>query len=292
MMKPTFSCSPHRRTPASKGQTCAPRVGPPLAGGATLTGHSQPQPVPAPIHPGGRGLLAVVLGLWCMAIGGGTWAQESGFDPGRFAEESLAPAPALMPFRTSPAGYEADAVYRLRPGDRLIFQVLAGDRENPDVLREDPDARTPLTVSDSGEIDVPYLGRLTAQDRTCHELVEGIKRGLEETFFYHATVILALDTVGTRDLGRVYVSGQVVRQGPIQIPPGEILTVSKVILRAGGFANFANKRAVQVTRRNADGQEQRFELNMQDVIERGMLHRDMELQSDDFVTVPARAFNF
>jgi hypothetical protein len=49
---------------------------------------------------------------------------------------------------------------------------------------------------------------------------------------------------------------------------------------------------VQVTRRNADGQEQRFELNMQDVIERGMLHRDMELQADDFVTVPARAFNF
>jgi polysaccharide biosynthesis/export protein len=100
-----------------------------------------------------------------------------------------------------------------------------------------------LTLSDSGEIDVPYLGRLTAQDKTCQELVEGIKLGLEESFFYHATVILALDTVGTRDLGRVYVSGQVVRQGPIQIPPGEILTVSKVILRAGGFANFANKRS-------------------------------------------------
>jgi polysaccharide biosynthesis/export protein len=246
----------------------------------------------APRGPGNIGALAMMLVLLFLGISGAIRAQEPGFDPGGFAGESMAPAVSLMPFRTSPAGYQADAVYRLRPGDRLIFQVLAGDRENPEVLREDPDARTSLTLSDSGEIDVPYLGRLTVQNKTCQELVEGIKLGLEESFFYHATVILALDTVGTRDLGRVYVSGQVVRQGPIQIPPGETLTVSKVILRAGGFANFANKRSVQVTRRNADGQEQRFELNMQDVIERGMLHRDMELQADDFVTVPARAFNF
>jgi polysaccharide biosynthesis/export protein len=228
----------------------------------------------------------------CVFLCGAAWAGEPALDRGGSIEESLAPMPVPMPFRTSPAGYEADETYRLQPGDRLIFQVLAGDRDDPQLLREDPDARTPLTVSDSGEIDVPYLGRLPAQGQTCRDLVEGIKAGLEQTFYYHATVILALDTVGSRDLGRVYISGQVVRQGPVQIPPGETLTVSKVILRAGGFANFANKRAVQVTRRNADGQEQRFELNMQDVLERGMLHRDMELKSDDFITVPARAFNF
>jgi polysaccharide biosynthesis/export protein len=243
-----------------------------------------------------RQLLSSARAGWipslCLFLCGGVWAAEPALDRGGSFEETLAPLPVLMPFRTSPAGYEADETYRLQPGDRLIFQVLAGDRDDPELLREDPDARTPLTVSDSGEIDVPYLGRLPAQDRTCRELVEGIKAGLEQTFYYHATVILALDTVATRDLGRVYISGQVVRQGPIQIPPGETLTVSKVILRAGGFANFANKRAVQVTRRNSDGQEQRFELNMQDVLERGMLHRDMELKSDDFITVPARAFNF
>jgi polysaccharide biosynthesis/export protein len=238
---------------------------------------------------------ATLIGCLCLSgfvLCGLAASEPAALDPPQSATYNMVPAPALMPFRTSPAGYEADAVYRLRPGDRLIFQVLAGDREDPEVLREDPDARASLTVSDSGEIDVPYLGRLTAQDRTCRELVEGIKAGLEQTFFYHATVILALDTVGTRDQGRVYVSGQVIRQGPIQIPPGETLTVSKVILRAGGFANFANRRNVQVTRRGPDGQEQRFEVNMQDVIDRGMLHRDMELQADDFVTVPARAFNF
>jgi len=97
-----------------------------------------------------------------------------------------------------------------------------------------------LRVSDNGELEVPYIGMVPAEGKTCKELANNIKAALEREYYYHATVILALDRVSEKSRGRVYVYGAVKGQGPQEIPPDESYTVSKAIIKAGGFGDFAS----------------------------------------------------
>jgi len=183
---------------------------------------------------------------------------------------------------TNLSGYVPDDKYKLRIGDRVSLQIL-----------EDRDLPKSLVVADSGELDVPYVGRVTAADKTCKQLANELKALLEREYYYRASVIIALDAAN-RFLGRIYVWGQVRNQGPIDIAVNENLTAGKAILRAGGFADFANKKRVKVVRAaGADGAaRQNFELNMVDILEKGKTDKDVVLQPDDFVIVPSRLINF
>ena len=180
------------------------------------------------------------------------------------------------------AGYVPDAKYKLRAGDRVSFQIL-----------EDREAAKSLVITDSGELDVPYLGRLPATDKTCKHLAEEMEILLEKDFYYHATVILSLD-VANRFLGRVYVWGQVKNQGPLDVALNENITVGKAILRAGGFADFANRKRVKLVRARAGDPASRqvFELNMVEILDNGRTDKDLPLQPDDSIIVPSRLINF
>lgn len=188
---------------------------------------------------------------------------------------------------TSPAGtpaYAADDKYKLRVGDKVSFQII-----------EDREAPKSLLVADSGELEIPYIGRVTATDKSCRQLASELKALLEKDYYYRATVIISLDSAN-RLLGRIYVWGQVRNQGPIDISVNENLSAGKAILRAGGFADFANKKKVRVVRAGGAGGDaaakQSFELNMVDILENGKIEKDILLQSDDFIIVPSRLINF
>ncbi len=180
------------------------------------------------------------------------------------------------------SGYAPDDKYKLRVGDKISFQVL-----------EDRDAPKGLVVADSGEVDVPYIGRVAAVDKTSKQLAGEIKAELEKEFYYRATVIIALD-VANKILGRIYVWGQVRNQGPIEVLVNENLTAGKAVLRAGGFGDFANKKKVKVIRNAtaAGAPKQSFELNMAEILEEGKTEKDLVLQPDDFIIVPSRLINF
>jgi len=177
-------------------------------------------------------------------------------------------------------GLGVDDSHKLGVGDKLSFQIVE-DREP---------APKPLIVTDSGEVDIPYLGRVMAAGKTCKELGEELKAELEKEYYYRATVVVGLDQV-SRTQGRVYVWGQVRAQGAIEIPPGERFTVGKAILRAGGFGDFANKKKVKVVRTSAAGKKEEFELNMVEILEQGKTEQDITLQPDDYIIVPARLIN-
>ena len=166
---------------------------------------------------------------------------------------------------------------RLGSNDYVSFRVVE-DRDN-DSQR--------LRVNDNGELEVPYVGLVPAQGRTCKELAYNIKSLLEREYYYHATVILAVDRVSEKSRGRIYVYGSVRSQGPQEIPPDESYTVSKAIIRSGGFGDFANKRKVKVTRKN--GQD--YTVDLKRVIEEGHTDEDLGLQPDDQIYVPQRLIN-
>ena len=166
---------------------------------------------------------------------------------------------------------------RLGSNDYVSFRVV-----------EDRDGESQhLRVNDNGELEVPYVGLVPAKGRTCRELAYAIKAALEKEYYYHATVILAIERVSEKSRGRIYVYGSVKGQGPQEIPADESYTVSKAIIRAGGFGDFANKRKVKVTRKN--GQD--FTIDLKRVIEEGRTDEDMVLQPDDQIYVPQRLIN-
>lgn len=166
---------------------------------------------------------------------------------------------------------------RLGSNDYVSFRVVE-DRD---------DESQHLRVNDNGELEVPYIGLVPAQGRTCKDLAYSIKNALEKEYYYHATVILAVDRVSEKSRGRVYVYGAVKGQGPQEIPPDETYTVSKAIIRAGGFGDFADKRKVKLTRKN--GQD--ITVDLKRIIEQGRTDEDVVVQPDDQIYVPQRLIN-
>ena len=167
---------------------------------------------------------------------------------------------------------------RLGSDDYVSFRVV-----------EDRDGESQhLRVNDNGELEVPYIGLVAAAGKTCRDLAYSIKAALEREYYYHATVILAVDRVSEKSRGKVYVYGAVKSQGPQEIPTDETYTASKAIIRAGGFGDFADKRKIKITRK--DGKD--LVVDMKDVIERGQTDKDVVLQPDDQIYVPQRLINF
>ena len=167
---------------------------------------------------------------------------------------------------------------RLGTDDFVSFRVVE-DRDN---------VSQRLRVNDNGELEVPYIGLVPAQGKTCRELAYNIKAALEKEYYYHATVILAVDKVSEKSRGKVYVYGAVKGQGPQEIPTDETYTVSKAVIRAGGFGDFADKRKVKITRKN--GQD--LVVDLKRVIEQGHTEDDIVLRPDDQIYVPQRLVNF
>jgi polysaccharide export outer membrane protein len=95
----------------------------------------------------------------------------------------------------------------------------------------------------------------------------------------------------TRTTGKVYVTGQVHNKGGFDIPGDGAMTVSKAILAAGGFSDFSDKKNVKLIRKTPEG-TQTFVINVVEVWEKGKLDKDMPVQPDDMVVVPARLINY
>ena len=170
---------------------------------------------------------------------------------------------------------------KLGPGDRVTYRVI-----------EDQDDPRSLTVTDSGDLEVPYYGLVHAAGKTSRHLAQEIKTLLERQLYYQATVIIAVEVVNkARVNGKVYVTGQVRNSGGYEIPAGENFTVSKAILNAGGFSDFSDKKNVRLIRKTANG-KQTFVVNILDIWQKGNLDKDPVVQPDDLIVVPARLVNY
>jgi len=224
--------------------------------------------------------LSVLAAAACILSANVGFAQDAGNPappPPKPASPDLPSTATATVMRTNSMAV-LDDKKKLGSNDYVSFRVVE-DRDN-DSQR--------LRVNDNGELEVPYVGLVPARDKSCKELAYTIKSLLEKEYYYHATVILAVDRVSEKSRGRVYVYGEVKGQGPQEIPADESYTVSKAIIRAGGFGDFGDKRKVKLTHKNGET----VIVDLKDVIERGRTDQDVAVLPDDQIYVPKRAVNW
>lgn len=201
--------------------------------------------------------------------------------------QTNAPAPLISRARVY-ATPSLDDHRKLTVGDKVSFRVLEDN--------EDPKS---LIVTDAGDLDVPYVGLVPVAGKTCRALADDLKLRLEAAYYYHAHVVVGLETANLAGIGRrIYVTGQVRNPGPVDVPAGEVITVGKAVMRAGGFADFADKRHVRVVRDSGPGTpapataKNALSVNVQEVWEKGRTADDLPLEPNDLVFVPTRLVNF
>lgn len=173
-------------------------------------------------------------------------------------------------------------------GDTISIRILEDRRDS---LQQ--------VVAVTGEVQSPYVGLVTARGKTCRELAYAIKKELEKNFFQHATVVIAIDRFNPEDVMKTkeydlefYVMfGIVAKQGKYDLPANEDISISQAILRAGGFAQFANKEKVKIIRKTPQGNKT-IMVNVDGIMRQGDLERDVFIRKDDVIIVEEKTVNF
>jgi len=220
-----------------------------------------------------------------------TLPQTSTNDPqtgvlhGRSAQAPMQPAQTStnVPQASSTNAMDAlDDKHTLAIGDVLSFRIV-----------EDEEEPINMIVTDSGDLEIPYLGRFPAENRTCKQLARELKAALEKEFYYQATVIIAVNSM-TKSRGKVYLVGPVRMPGPQDLPSDEVLTVSKAILRAGGFNDFADRKHVKITRESGAGKgdKETLVVDVGQIFDNGKTEKDVVLNPGDLIYIPDRMVRF
>jgi protein involved in polysaccharide export with SLBB domain len=252
---------------------------------SALGSPAQPEAGPTPPLPGAAALAGSDLPL--------APNRALPASPALLSAASLTGAPALA--RITPP-----AATLLAPADPLdVMAVLddhhllaIGDVLSFRIVEDEEDARI-LTVTDAGDLELPGLGRFPAEQRTCKQLARELKAALEQDYYYHATVIVAVNAM-TKSRGKVYLVGPIRTPGVQELPSDEVLTVSKAILRAGGFTDFADRKHVKITRENSPSQAGKATLvvDVGLIYDAGRTELDVALQPGDLIYIPERWVRF
>lgn len=207
------------------------------------------------------------------------WCILSGFAS---AQTDNQPANGATSYSAGPINTlkQLDDNLRFHIGDEVIFRIV-----------EDEDPAVSLSVSDSGQIQVPYVGSVLVLNKTPRQVALEIKKALEASLYKNATVLVSLNRRSVRSPGRVFLTGEVNHQGALELRPDEKLTVSQAITEAGGFSDFANKRKVKIVRKTA-GASMPIMVDISEIVNKGRLDLDVTLNPGDVVVVPARLINW
>jgi polysaccharide export outer membrane protein len=122
---------------------------------------------------------------------------------------------------------------QLGPGDKIELVVYYGSRE----------IKATYVIDAAGQIEVQYIGSVTAAGKTTKEIQQDIQARLADGYLKDPIVSITVLEINSQTLS---VFGQVARSGTIKFTPG--MTIIDAIANSGGFAPLARKNMVKVTR--------------------------------------------
>ena len=162
------------------------------------------------------------------------------------------------------------ATYTIKAGDKLNIVITPTD----DLSKE-------VQVQSDGKITLKLIGEIQASGMTLKELSDKIEKEYGK-YVTKPVVSVTLKEFGKR---KVYVMGQAKSSGSFDFRDG--ITVLELVSLAGGFSLEAELSQVKVFRGSGDKRTV-IEVNMEDVISKGELKKDIQLKPDDIVYVPQK----
>jgi polysaccharide export outer membrane protein len=187
-------------------------------------------------------------------------------------ESSGPPATGDMPA----ADPQAAQQYLIGPGDELQITVWMH-----------PDLSPSVVVLPDGEISLPLIGEVKASGLAEKELAELIRSRLVDFVRSPDITVTVTNPSSANFQQRIRVTGAVLK--PASVPFRKGMTVLDVVLEAGGPTEFASANRTKLYRSTGSG-TQVYAVYLEDILNKGKMETNYELQPSDVVTVPERLF--
>jgi polysaccharide biosynthesis/export protein len=185
---------------------------------------------------------------------------------------AFAPAPAPTPDAISPSAPATDTAarddYLIEPEDVLAISVWG-----------EPNLSTKATVRSDGKISMQFLGDVRASGLTTSLLREYLRNSLSK--YLKAPVVSVIVTESHRKM--VHVIGRVAKPG--SYPLNRPLTVMELLVRAGGFAEFAEQESVIIVRYEGNTAS-RILFNYKTFVSGEKVEQNILLRNRDLIIVP------
>lgn len=221
-------------------------------------------------------VLLLLLGIAACASSGGMPAETAGATV--LTTAAPGPASAMAPAATAPEAptrperpVAAPGDYRIGPQDLLKVEVFGV-----------PDLNRSVRVSASGQIALPLIGTVRAENLTGEQLAAKIAARLARDYLQDPQVTIFIEEFTSQ---RVAVTGAV--KSPNVFPIKGRTTLLQVVAAAGGPTSVANLASVRILRSEADGRRQLLEYDLQSI--RDGQAPDPEVQGEDVVQVDSSA---
>lgn len=166
------------------------------------------------------------------------------------------------------------------------YKIGVEDRVQVSVWRN-PELSVIVPVRPDGMISVPLIGDVQAGGLTATELANLIKKKLSNYIREPSVAVILTELRSHEFLSRVRVTGAV--RTPKSIPHRQGITVLDAVLEAGGTNEFAAPNRAKLYRKRNDKTEI-SNVNLGDILNKGVLDTNYILYPGDVVTVPERLF--
>jgi polysaccharide export outer membrane protein len=184
---------------------------------------------------------------------------------------------ALLPLHAQPqapaTAAQPNGDYLLQPQDLLRMQVF----QEPDLLRE-------VRISQEGTINLPLIEQVDLRNKTLRQAEQLIRDRYDRDFLVNPQITLVVVEYAKRT---VNVLGNVNMPGAVPFPQEGKLNLIDAITRAGGFNRLADRKRVKLTR-TTDGKTETFEINADQLMNKGASAEKWVLQVGDTVYVSER----
>lgn len=165
--------------------------------------------------------------------------------------------------------YAGVGPYRLGPGDVFLLRFAPQNEMNAS-----------FTVQPDGMVNFDLIGELPVAGMTPSDL----GKTLEELYAVYLRDPIINVTMRETTSQRLYVFGEVTRPGMFELKNPTTLT--HALSMAGGWKDSARMENVMVIRVGEDDVPFAFQIDIKEMLEERVVHRDVTLQNMDIVYVP------
>jgi len=168
-----------------------------------------------------------------------------------------------------------DHEYRIGPGDTLHIAVW----RYPDISLTAP-------VRPDGKVTTPLVEDLQASGKTSTQLARDIEKALGK-FIQEPVVTVTVTGFGGPYGEQIRIIGQAVR--PQALPYRHGMSLMDVLIAVGGVTPYASGNNARVIRQ-ANGQQQKLQVRLNDLIKDGDLSANMPMRPGDVLVIPESFF--